>query len=185
MSRRPQRVPIGPYHYTAAECVDPDPRADEAAGVVAALIREACPQLQVEHIGSTAVPGLPGKGIVDLMVLYPDGMLEVARAALDGLGFQRQTFGDPFPEDRPMRVGTVPCGSTVFRIHAHVLHRDAAEVEALRAFRERLCADPGLAAAYVARKRELIADGIVESPDYAVHKGSFILGALDEWSGRS
>ena len=42
--------------------------------------------LRVEHIGSTSVPGCAGKGIIDLMVLYPVGGLEHARQVLDSLG---------------------------------------------------------------------------------------------------
>jgi GrpB-like predicted nucleotidyltransferase (UPF0157 family) len=143
------------------------------------MIRDRLPHVRVEHIGSTAVPELEGKGIVDLMVLYPDGMLAQARDCLDQLGFQRQDFGDPFPEERPMRVGTISVDGRDFRVHAHVLAAGSQEVRDLRLFRDLLREDPGLAAAYVTKKRELIAAGIVESPDYALHKTGFIRAVLD------
>ena len=58
--------PIGPY-VRLPPTVEPwDPRTIEVAAAVTELIRERRPDLTVEHIGSTAVPGLPGKGIVDL-----------------------------------------------------------------------------------------------------------------------
>jgi len=170
---------IGRYRHTPATCEKPDRRAVVAAGRVSRMIRSRLPRVQVEHIGSTAVPELEGKGIVDLMVLYPDGMLAQARGCLDGLGFQRQDFGDPFPEERPMRVGTIAVGGRDFRVHAHVLAATSQEVRDLRLFRDLLRRDPGLAAAYVAKKRELIAAGIVESPDYALHKTGFIRAVLD------
>lgn len=179
-----KNAPIGPYEHVTATLEDPDPRSADVARLVASWVQQSMPDLEVEHVGSTAVPKLAGKGIVDLMVLYPDGLLAQARETLDNLGFQRQTFGDPFPEDRPMRVGTVLLAGKVYRIHAHVLAASSPEVEALRAFRDRLRDDPGLAAAYVQCKRGLIAAGIVESPEYAQHKGGFILAAIDEWSGR-
>jgi GrpB-like predicted nucleotidyltransferase (UPF0157 family) len=84
--------------------------------------------LTVEHIGSTSVPGCAGKGILDLMVLYPPGQLEDARQVLADLGFQRQTTADPFPENRPMRTGSVQYQGNTFRIHAHVLAKDSSEV---------------------------------------------------------
>jgi GrpB-like predicted nucleotidyltransferase (UPF0157 family) len=176
---------IGPYDHVVASLEAPDPRSADVARLVATWVKQTMPELEVEHVGSTAVPELAGKGIVDLMVLYPEGMLVQARETLDALGFQHQTFGNPFPEERPMRVGTVLLEGKVYRVHAHVLVDTSWEVECLRAFRDRLRADPGLAAAYVERKRELIAAGIVESPEYAEHKGGFVLGAIDDWSGRS
>jgi len=114
------------------------------------------------------------------MAIYPDGMLEEARTAVDALGFQRQTFGDPFPETRPMRVGTMRRDGHPYRIHVHVIAASSHEVEALRTFRDRLRRSTGLVRAYVACKRHLIARGVTQSPDYARAKGGFIGSVLEE-----
>ena len=45
---------------------------------MATAIVEPIPQLHVEQIGSTTVPGCEGKGIVDLAVLYLHGGLDQA-----------------------------------------------------------------------------------------------------------
>ena len=97
---------IGPYDDRQAVCQDFDPKAIEVAKQVSATIRSYLPGVTVEHFGSTSVPGCAGKGIVDLMLLYPEGQLAAARDVLDALGFQKQTTRDPFPEDRPMRTGS-------------------------------------------------------------------------------
>jgi len=109
---------------------------------VAALITARVPMVTFEHFGSTAVPGCAGKGVVDLMLLYPEGYLEIARETLDSLGFQRQTTGHLFPESRQMRVGAVKCRGRTFRVHVHVIAATSTEVDLLRGFRERLRADP-------------------------------------------
>src|SRR5229473_6848758 len=109
------KQPIGPYHSKTVECHDYDPRAREVALKIAELIESRMPEMKVEHVGSTAVPGCAGKGVVDLMVLYPEGGLERIKNLLDEMGFQRQTTRDPWPEDRPMRTGSVKYGSKVFR----------------------------------------------------------------------
>ena len=96
---------VGPYEDRQAVCHDYDRRTAEVAQRVAASIRSHLPGVLVEHIGSTCVLGCAGKGIVDLMLVYPEGQLAAARDVLDALGFQRQTTRDPFPEDRPMRHG--------------------------------------------------------------------------------
>ena len=132
----------------------------------------------MEHIGSTAVPGCAGKGVVDLMVLYPPGKLPEVRDALEALGFQRQTGRDPFPEERPMRIGSIEYDGTRFRLHAHVIALDSPEVLELRTFRDRLRGDPVLLEQYVALKRKIIAEGVTDSLDYSIRKGEFIAGIL-------
>jgi GrpB-like predicted nucleotidyltransferase (UPF0157 family) len=171
---------IGLYQEGDAACHDYDPRAPLVAARVAEMIRAIAPELAVEHIGSTAVPGLVGKGVIDLMVLYPAGGLERARAVLDQLGFQRQSTRDPFPESRPMRLGAMAFDGDTFRLHAHVIAADDDEVKGLRGFRDRLRRDGQLRAAYVERKRAILESGITDSVAYSYAKHSFIQAALDE-----
>jgi len=169
---------IGPYFQSPAACHDYNPHAPAVARHLASMITSRLGTLTVEHIGSTSVPGCAGKGVIDLMLLYPVGQLEEARCALADLGFQRQSTRDPFPEDRPMRTGSVQYQGQIFRIHVHVIAENSSEVEVLRAFRDRLRADAGLVAAYVARKQAIIASGITDSVEYSEAKGPFVQKAL-------
>jgi GrpB-like predicted nucleotidyltransferase (UPF0157 family) len=166
---------IEPYDSLPATCLDYDPRAPEVAERAGLLIRTRLPEITVEHIGSTAVPGCSGKGIVDLMIACPKGRLEDVKAVLDLLGFQRQSTRDPFPEDRPMRVGSIQHDGRPFRLHVHVIADTSPEPHMLRNFRDRLRADAALRAAYVLRKRQIIAEGIVDSVEYCERKGEFIV----------
>jgi GrpB-like predicted nucleotidyltransferase (UPF0157 family) len=61
-----------------------------------------------------------------------------------------------------------------------VLAAASQESKEMRAFRDRLRADPGLVAAYVARKREIIESGVSDSLEYVRVKGSFVQGVLSE-----
>ena len=171
---------IGPYFQSPAACHDYDPHAPAVARRVASTITSRLGTLTVEHIGSTSVPGCAGKGVIDLMVLYPSGQLEDAKQVLANLGFQHQSTRDPFPEERPMRTGSVQYQVNTFRIHAHVLASDSPEVEQLRTFRDRLRTDARLVATYVAQKQEIIASGITDSLAYSEAKGSFVQQALDQ-----
>ena len=72
---------IGRYEYV--QYGDPgdafrpyDARCPEVAHRVADFIQERLPGARVEHVGSTAVPGCPGKGVVDLMLPYAPGDLD-------------------------------------------------------------------------------------------------------------
>src|SRR5262249_4943398 len=129
-------------------------------------------------VGSTSVPGCAGKGVVDLMLVYTDGQLAATRDLLDALGFQRQTTRDPFPEDRPMRTGSLTHEGTTFNLHVHVIAASSPEVQVLRVFRDRLRADAALVAAYVAAKKAILADGCTAPIDYCYRKGEFVTEAL-------
>src|SRR5262245_61747455 len=62
---------IGPYAELAPVCQPHDPRTAVVAQRVAEMITARLPAVSVEHIGSTAVPGCAGKGVVDLLLVYP------------------------------------------------------------------------------------------------------------------
>jgi GrpB-like predicted nucleotidyltransferase (UPF0157 family)/mannose-6-phosphate isomerase-like protein (cupin superfamily) len=132
----------------------------------------------VEHVGSTAVAGCAGKGVIDLMVLYGPGRLAEVRDALDALGFQRQTGCDPFPEERPMRIGSIEYDGCRFRLHVHVIANDSREVAEFRSFRDRLRGASSLLERYVALKRQIIAEGVADSRDYSIRKGELITSVL-------
>jgi nicotinamidase-related amidase/GrpB-like predicted nucleotidyltransferase (UPF0157 family) len=160
----PDSLAILPYFERVASYHEWDPNAADAAAQIPGF----------EHIGSSAVPGCPGKGILDGMVLYKEGELEMTRRRLFDMGFQPQPGRDPFPDTRPMLVGAIAHNSTLYRIHAHVLESTSMEVSQLREFRDRLRADPQLVASYAARKREILESGILDSVEYCDAKAEFI-----------
>jgi GrpB-like predicted nucleotidyltransferase (UPF0157 family) len=169
---------IGSYTVRPAVCREYDPRAVDVARHIATLVSTHLPYVGVEHVGSTAVPGCAGKGIVDLMIPVRDGEMQQVKELLDGLGFQRQTGQNPFPEDRPMRTGSRTHDGEIFLLHVHVIPANSPEVEEMRFFRACLRADPELRKAYVARKREIIASGITDSSEYCRLKGEFLKQVL-------
>lgn len=167
---------IATYENRPAVCQEHDPRASTVARLVAAEIFGHLPQVCAEHIGSTAVPGCAGTGIVDLMIPVPDGEMENVKALLDRLGFQQQASRDP--KDRPMRVGAWNYDGEPFLLHVHVIPADSPEVEEMRFFRACLKGDPELLKLYVARKQQIIAGGVADSLDYCQAKGEFIKEVL-------
>jgi len=171
---------VGPYVSRPAEFRSYEPVWAEVAAALTAAVRSAGPRLAAEHVGSTAVLGCGGKGIIDLAVLYPPGLLARAKEALDAMGFQRQVGRDPFPESRPMRVGTADWEGREFRIHAHVIEAGCAEHAELIWFRERLRADAELRQRYQSAKQAILRRGVVDSYDYAMAKGEFVEAVLAE-----
>lgn len=172
---------IGRYERLPAVCQEWDPRATAVARIVDELVREQLPEVEVEHVGSTSVPDCAGKGIVDLQVVFASAeRREAIKRVLAELGFQSQQSRDPFPEERPMRVGALDYDGARFRIHAHVVPADSPEPAQTRAFRDRLRADLEFRAAYVAHKRAILAAGTSDTLEYSYAKGPFIEAALRE-----
>jgi nicotinamidase-related amidase/GrpB-like predicted nucleotidyltransferase (UPF0157 family) len=172
-------TPILPYFERDAAHHEWDESALTAAGYTASLITAAIPGVQVEHVGSTAA-GCPGKGVLDLLILYRGGALDRTKRALSELGFQPQTGRDPFPEERPMRIGAVAHGGKIWRIHAHVIAAGEPEAEELIWFRDRLRADPGLREQYAEQKRSILKRGVRDTLEYCYAKGGFIEQLLRE-----
>ncbi|MBI4657266.1 MAG: GrpB family protein [Verrucomicrobia bacterium] len=168
------------YFPACAEFRPYDPEVVAMARLLGSAVQSVEPRLQVEHVGSTSVPSCGGKGILDLAVLYPEGLLARARNVLDGLGFQKQGGPEPFPEDRPMRVGCVEHNGRRFQVHAHVIALGSQEHEELVWFREMLRCDPALRQSYEERKQAILAMGIQDSIEYCKAKGVFIAGVLKE-----
>src|SRR3977135_105197 len=70
---------ILPYAILSPAYVEYDPATPAGAQHVVVVIEPAAPWAKAEHIGSTAIPGCAGKGIVDLVALYPRGRVEDKR----------------------------------------------------------------------------------------------------------
>ena len=134
----PPQPPIGPYRRLPVQVHQPDPHAPQVARRLITLIATRWPATPAEHIGSTAVPDLAGKGIIDLLLAAPPAHIPAITQALLELGFQPQ-HPAAFPATRPMLWGTFRHRATQYRVHVHVVPA--------------LCADPVLRRRYVALKR--------------------------------
>ena len=174
--RRSGRKVIERYPELPASWAPYDIRFPLVAAQVASLVRDRMPHVTVEHIGSTAVPGCGGKGVIDVMVVCAPELLGRVKNLLAELGFQPQATRDPFPESRPMRVGALRHQGQLFRIHAHVLTSGAPEAGGLLAFRDRLRTDSALRASYEACKQAILAAGVADSVSYAEAKVRFFQG---------
>jgi GrpB-like predicted nucleotidyltransferase (UPF0157 family) len=172
------RRPIEPYCRVPIVVREADPRARGAAGRVIALIAAARPGAEAEHVGSSAVPGLVGKGTIDLLLPCPPEEIPAVTRDLLALGFQRQSIPTAFPPTRPMLQGVVRHDGTSFRVHVHVVPEASPEVPAIRGFRDALLADPALREEYAALKRAIVADGTVDSVAFTKAKHGWIVGVL-------
>ena len=134
-----------------------DPRAAEVAARIAALIDQVRPGTTADHVGSTAVPGLVGKDVVDLQITADPAAVPAITGALLGLGFARQQGRDPWPPQRPMLEGTFRCHDGVFAIHCHVVPTTDPDARQMIEFRDLLRSNASARQAYAADKLQIAA----------------------------
>jgi dephospho-CoA kinase len=174
--------PIGPYERRAALVRPWDPRVEAVARRVIDIVHEARPELVIEHIGSTAVPGLPGKGIVDLGTEADPAEIPAITEELYSLGFGPQPGPNPWPATRPMVVGSLVHDGEEYRIHFHVHPRGTGDLAKDIRFRDALRTDPVLRDGYAAIKAGIVGPegGPTDAVRYQAEKGEWILEVFDQ-----
>jgi GrpB-like predicted nucleotidyltransferase (UPF0157 family) len=131
----------------------------------------------VEHIGSTSVPGLAAKPIIDVMVAVRS--LSDAPACvgpLAAVGYEYVPKHEAvMPERRFFRRGPSGAGTH----HLHMVERSSAFWEEHLLFRDYLRARPEAAAEYERLKRELAARHGSDRGAYTDAKTDFIKSAVE------
>ncbi|QRP43839.1 GrpB family protein [Amycolatopsis sp. FDAARGOS 1241] len=124
--------------------------------------------LLLEHVGSTSVPGLAAKPIIDILLEVPDSDDEPAYLpALEAAGY-RLVIREPEWEKHRALSGSDP------RVNLHVHSPGNGQTERYLLFRDRLRAHPEELATYLAKKRELAAKTWRYIQNYADAKSEVI-----------
>jgi len=136
------------------DITEPDPTWPRRYDRLAGRIREALGWrvLQLEHVGSTAVPGLAAKPIIDIDLTVADpGREQDYVPALEAAGF-RLVIREPWWHGhRMLRSDEPPC-------NLHVFGFDSPELVKHRIFRDWLRGNPGERDRYAATKRRAAAE---------------------------
>lgn len=128
----------------------------------------------IHHVGSTAVPGLEAKPIIDILAGVRD--LETARACFEPLAVLGYLYAPYLPEQMHWFCKPDPARRTH---HLHLVPMDSQRYRDELAFRDRLRADPQIASRYAALKRELAERRRDDRDAYTEAKGAFVLATLD------
>ena len=158
---------------TANRLAAPHPKWGQAFEDEASRIRAAvgADVLAVEHYGSTSVPGLSAKPIIDLLIGVADLSVADRHAqAMIALGYDDAGNGGV--------EGHRIFGKGAARTHlAHFVVHDGPEWIATLRFRDMLRADAGLRAAYEELKIRLVTEHPTDRAAYTAGKSKFILAA--------
>lgn len=137
----------------------------EAARIRKALREKAC---VLEHIGSTAVPGLSAKPCIDIVLGVEDSADEDAYVPqLDAAGFVLRLRHPDWSEHRLFK-------SERINVNLHVWSAGSSEIDRHVDFRNWLRAHPEDREAYNEAKQRIAAGEFATMPDYADAKNAIV-----------
>jgi GrpB-like predicted nucleotidyltransferase (UPF0157 family) len=154
--------------------VEPDPHWAEQAALEASRIRTLLGSavLELDHVGSTSVPGLPAKPIFDLQLVVADSADEAAYAPpLLAAGYPL-VLREPHWHEHRMFNGP---GAA---LNLHVFSAGCPEVARVLRFRDRLRAHPQDRALYAQTKAALSQQEWPDLDAYAAAKTAVIEAIL-------
>jgi GrpB-like predicted nucleotidyltransferase (UPF0157 family) len=128
--------------------------------------------LRIDHIGSTSVPGLPAKPVIDIQVSVPDVDDEAAYVTqIEGLGVALRTRETAHRYFRPG-------GGAIRDVQIHVCAAGSAWERMHLLFRDYLRGNPSVAEAYAALKQRLAVTFREDRLGYNEAKSGWILDTL-------
>lgn len=131
----------------------------------------------VHHIGSTAVPGLAAKPIVDIILVVEDSSDEPAYLPdLEAAGYELRVREPEWDEHRMMRT-------PAHDVHVHIFTEGSSEIARHLEFRDWLRKHDDDRVLYERTKRELAARDWPTMQDYADAKTEVVTGIMARATG--
>lgn len=131
--------------------------------------------VRIEHIGSTAVPGLAAKPVIDILLGAPS--LDAIEARGDALADRGYRYVPEYERDLPMRRYFVRTAQ--LRVHLHGVAFDSPLCRDQLTFRDALRADSELCDRYAALKLRLANAHAQDKAACTAAKVPFISSVLD------
>ncbi len=155
----------GPVHLAEYDAAWSELFTREAARIKHVLGDTA---IRVEHVGSTSVPGLAAKPVIDIVMEVTDSSDESAYVSpLESHGYELRVREPDWWEHRMLKGPDTD-------VNLHVFTVGCPEVDRMVRFRDHLRANPSDRKLYEARKRELASHEWAYIQDYADAKTDVI-----------
>jgi GrpB-like predicted nucleotidyltransferase (UPF0157 family) len=163
----------GPIHLAESDPAWPDLFEREAVRIRSAIGARV---RLLEHVGSTSVPRLPAKPIVDIVLAVPDSADEASYVPdLEAVGYVLRIREPDWFEHRVFKGPDTD-------VNLHVFTEGASEIGRMLAFRDRLRASDADRDRYAAAKRDLAARRWTYVQEYADAKSAVITEILGRTS---
>ncbi len=147
-----------------------DPHLPDVFEQIKRLIQNAAGPVLVEHVGSSSIPGVGGRNVLDIAVPAAEAHHEDIRKAMYALGFE----DSPFPHYLPLLVGQISHEGRNYQILLYVVSPKSPVLSDWLRFRDHMRVHPEDAQAYCVAKLEAVASGKEEGGDYQEAKNPFL-----------
>jgi GrpB-like predicted nucleotidyltransferase (UPF0157 family)/uncharacterized glyoxalase superfamily protein PhnB/predicted kinase len=168
-------------HDAPVLLAEPDEDWPRTGAALIADLRDAlgADAVVLEHVGSTSIPGLPAKPVIDLVLGVPDPTDEPAYVPqVEAVGYELHAREPEWHEHRLLRHRDPA-------VNLHVFAASSGEIERMVGFRDHLRRDPDDFDRYLNAKRELAARTWEFVQDYADAKSEVVEDILRRALGSS
>jgi len=131
---------------------------------------------KIEHVGSTAIPDLGGKDILDIAVGVSKSKMAEAKKKLEEAGYEFREKAS-YPERLFFRRD-YPYKNRKRRIHIHLTKFNSQDWKKMIGFRDYLLKHPHSVEQYVKIKKEGVKKALGDGEKYRKHKEKFIENIL-------
>ncbi|MBY5782184.1 GrpB family protein [Rhizobium leguminosarum bv. viciae] len=156
--------------HNPVELVPYDPQWPQVFQRIRGRLLSLLPQaLSIDHIGSTSIPGMIAKPLIDIDIVLP-GLVHIEDATRVLLAEGYEPRGNRYDDEvwAFLSRGSVPAERVYLCPAGNGTHRKRL------AFRDYLIAHPQTAADYVTLKRRLAAEFRMDGDRYTAHKRDFV-----------
>jgi GrpB-like predicted nucleotidyltransferase (UPF0157 family) len=151
------------------------------AEIIAIRSATASLRMFIDPVGSTAIAGLEGKPIIDLLVTPVDWRdVDRITAALTTIGYAREVAKSGLPREFLVKAAA---NGTATSFHPHIAPRESEWGRNMLVFRDQIAADRSLAKRYASLKRQLAVAYPSDLEAYTQGKGDFVAEVLRHADG--
>lgn len=145
------------------------------------LLKYLSGSIQIEHIGSTAVPGLGGKGIIDIYIVAPKENLDRLSQEVLKSGYE---YRPRVSSDQHLfhRIDFPDLIEGTRRYHMHISYPEAEDFKKAIAFRDYLREHPEDVGKYARAKKKAAQEADQDKDKYMAIKSSAIQEILRKTS---
>ena len=134
-------------------------------------LRGILPKAKIEHIGSTAVPSLGGKGIIDVMIAVPKKKIRKTKEELQKAGY---LFKKKTGQDRLFFEKDYEYKGKIRRVHIQLTYKDSYNWKTAIATRDYLRKNKYFLKEYSKIKKEAVKFAKGEGKKYREYKKKFL-----------
>ena len=142
------------------------------------LLRIIPYKIEVEHIGSTAVKGLGGKGIIDILIVTKREYMQKIVELLESSRYKYNPDASTISE-KLFVSGPYWYKEKDLHIHIHITFFESKEHKDKLLFRDYLRGHPEEAKTYYELKKKWSLEAVPDRPKYTELKSSYIRKVLD------